>query len=124
MAAWLGDTSLNRLDATLRDVVASGATTPQRVIITTKPGQRTALKSLLSDLGRPVIADHPSIESLSTLVGVDDLPVLASYSDVVNIAADHVVRPTGLIGGLLGTVTGLTGGSAERRRSGAPARQR
>src|SRR5687767_1032836 len=85
----LGDSRLSRLDGTLRDVVASGTTTPQRVIITTKAGRRTALKSLLSDLGRPVIADHPSIESLSTLVGVDDLPVLASYSDVVNIAADH-----------------------------------
>ena len=106
----ISDTSLSRLDGTLRDVVASGTATPQRVIITTKAGQRTALKTLLSDLGRPVIADHPSIESLSALVDVDDLPVLASYSGVVNIAADHVVRPTGLIGGLLGTVTGLTSG--------------
>ena len=110
----LGSTQgLNRLDATLRDVVASGTTTPQRVIITTRPGQRTALKSLLSGLGRPVIADHPSIESLSVLVEVEDLSALASYPEVLSIASDHIVRPTSLIGGLLGTVTGVTSGLLE-----------
>ena len=49
------------------------------------------MKSLLSGLGRPVIADHPGIESLSALVGADDLPVLASYPDV----REHRGRPRG-----------------------------
>jgi serine protease AprX len=107
----LGSTPvLNRMDATLRGVVASGTTTSQRVIITTKPGARPAMKSLLTSLGRTVIADHPAIESLSAVVAAEDLEVLASYNSVVSIAADHVVRPTGLLDGLLGTVTGLTGG--------------
>ena len=105
---------LDRLDATLQTVVSTGVQAPQRVIITMRPGKRPAMRSLLTNLGRPVIAEHPGIESLSALVAADDLSTLVSYPEVLSIAADHVVRPTALLGGLTstltGTVTGLTSG--------------
>jgi serine protease AprX len=105
---------LRRLDARLRVVAESGTDQPQRVIIRVAPGMRGAMRRALSEHGDTVLADHASAEALTAVVHADDLEALAAAESIVSVSVDAVVRPHGLLGGLLGglveVATGLVGG--------------
>jgi serine protease AprX len=79
----------------------------QRVIIRVRPGRRLALAQQLVSRGNRVVTEHPSLEAITAVVRGEDLGPLADADDVLSISADAVVRPSDLIGGLLGTVTGV-----------------
>ena len=96
-----------RLDATLRERVARDTQTPQRVIIRVQPGNRAALRKSLEAHGDLVLAEHESIDAITAVVHGDDLGSLADADHTLSIAADAVVRPTGLLGSLLGTTAKL-----------------
>ena len=98
---------LSRLDATLRNALTSEQPVAQRVIIRVRPGRRLALEQQLASLGDRLVAEHPSLEAITAVVRGEDLGALADADDVLSISADAVVRPSDLIGGLLGTVTGV-----------------
>src|SRR5688572_13426601 len=101
--------SLQRLDGTLRNAVAGGERTPQRVIIRVRSGQRAAVRRMLEQHEDAVVAEHGAIEALTAVVHGDDLAHLAQNSSIVSVSTDAVVRPH-LLGGLLGIVGGLVGG--------------
>ncbi|HZM60770.1 MAG TPA: S8 family serine peptidase, partial [Vicinamibacterales bacterium] len=96
-----------RLDAKLRVVVDSGNEEPQRVIIRVRKGAHDELRRVLSSHGDAIVSEHESIDALTAVVHGDDLGALADREDVLSVSADAVVRPHGLLGGVLGVVDGL-----------------
>ena len=98
---------LSRLDATLRQALNAEQPVAQRVIIRVRPGRRLALEQQLTSRGNRVVMDHASLEAITAVVRGEDLGALADADDVLSISADAVVRPSDLIGGLVGTVTGV-----------------
>ena len=98
---------LSRLDATLREALTAEQPVAERVIIRVRPGRRLALEQQLVSRGNRVVTEHPSLEAITAVVRGEDLGPLADADDVLSISADAVVRPSNLIGGLLGTVTGV-----------------
>jgi serine protease AprX len=94
-----------RLDTTLQALVARGEQRPQRVIIRVRPGSRAALGRTLRGHGDRLVSEHQSIEAITAVVHGADLAALADDDSILSISADAVVRPTGLIGGLLGLTT-------------------
>jgi serine protease AprX len=97
-----------RLDATLQELVARGSDVPQRVIIRVQPGKRAALRQSLIAHGDQVLFDHPSIDAITAVVHGLDLGPLADGDQTLSIAADAIVRPTGLLGNLTSGLTSLT----------------
>jgi serine protease AprX len=95
-----------RLDATLRAVVADGAPEPQRVIIRVRPGSRAVIKQSLTGHGDQILGEHASIDALTAVIHGDDLATLADSDAVLSISADAIVRPHSLLGGLLGGIVG------------------
>lgn len=104
------DERFRRLDARLRVIANAGIDAPQRVIIRVRPGARDAMKRTLASRGGSLVADHAAVEALTAFVRGKDLEALANGSTVLSVSADAVVRPNGLLGGLLGGVLNLAGG--------------
>jgi serine protease AprX len=100
----------SRLDANLRVAADEGARSPQRVIITVRAGARAAVREALVAHGDRVLGEHESINAFTALVHGEDLGPLGDRADVVSVASDAVVRPSGLIGGLLGVVGAVVDG--------------
>lgn len=84
-----------KLDTALRRVVDDGASELQRVIITTTPGRRDALKADLDAHGALVTGDLASVAALSAVVDGADLTALAQLPDVRAISLDGVIAAHG-----------------------------
>lgn len=97
---------LQRLDARLRVIASAGIDQPQRVIIRVRPGTRDAMRRALAAHGDQVVFDHASGDALTAVVHGGDLEALASGGSVLSVSADAIVRPHGLLDGLLGLVAG------------------
>ena len=97
---------LNKLDGLLRSDVDQQAGGPRRVLIRTT--DKDALKQLLASQGHQLLPDLDESDTLSVVVPAEALEGLAKSSKVLGISADAIVRPhSDLLGGLLGTVTGV-----------------
>jgi serine protease AprX len=96
-----------RLDANLVAVLADIAPEPQRVIIRVRPGSRPALRNSLTAHGDQILGEHESIDALTAVIHGGDLATLADSEAVLSISSDAIVRPHGLLDGLLGLVGGL-----------------
>lgn len=99
-----------RLDLELRAVLADSAPEPQRVIIRVRPGSRTTFRKSLIAHGDQILGEHESIDGLTALIHGEDLAALADNDAILSVSVDAVVRPTGLLGGLLGGVLKLAVG--------------
>ena len=86
----------SRLDATLQAVVDQQVREPQRVIVTVRAGSREAVRQRLTAHGDQVLSEHRALDGITAILHAEDLPVLATSSDVLSIAADAIVRPTQL----------------------------
>jgi serine protease AprX len=93
-----------RLDAKLREAVDAGASQSQRVIIRVRPGSRGDVRKSLAAHGDQILGEHESIDALSAVVHGNDLAELADNDAILSVSADAIVRPHGLLGGLLGLV--------------------
>ena len=82
----------SKVDRGLRDAMKRSAG-PQRVIIRTKPGYRTSVKTALRDHGDHVDLDLPSIDGLAADVHGEDIDELAKSEGVLSISADAYVSP-------------------------------
>ena len=98
---------VERLDSHLREVLAGGTRDAQRVIIRVRPGRGSDVRRLLTSREDPVLAEHASIDALTAVVDGEELSRLAAHEGVVSVSTDAIVRPHGLLGGLLGIVGGL-----------------
>jgi serine protease AprX len=106
---------LKKLDGLLRVDVDQRAGGARRVLIRTTAQNRDAVKQLLASKGQ-LLAELDG-ETLTALVPAASLEGLAKSNSVLGVSADAVVRPTGLldglVGGLLGTVTNVLTGTVE-----------
>ncbi len=101
----------HKLDLNLRAALDAGRREPQRVIIRTRPGDRSSVRRAVTEHGDRLLADHESIDALTAVVGAEGLDQLASQPGVVSISTDAVVEAKllgGLLGGLLNVVGSLT----------------
>jgi serine protease AprX len=96
-----------RLDTRLRAVLDETAPKPQRVIIRVRPGSRLTLRESLRAHGDQILAEHHSLDALTAVVHGEDLGELADKDFVLSVSSDAIVRPHGLLGGLLGLVGGV-----------------
>jgi serine protease AprX len=100
---------LKKLDGLLRVDVDQQAGGARRVLIRTTAADKESLRRLLAAQGNQILADVDADDTLSVVVPSESLEALAQSNKVLGISADAVVRPTGLldglVGGLLGTVT-------------------
>jgi serine protease AprX len=96
-----------RLDEQLRAVLDDGAPAPQRVLIRVRPGSRTAVRQSLTAHGDQVLGELESIDGLTAVVHGEDLAELSNNNAILSVSADAIVRPHGLLGGLLGIVGGV-----------------
>lgn len=87
-----------KLDLALRQKLAAGAPSHERVIITVMPGMRPLLRNALGQHGDEIIAEHPSIDALTARVHRMDLEALASDPAVVAVSSDATVTATGTPG--------------------------
>src|SRR6267378_3956945 len=102
-----GQLRAERLDANLRAVLNDSTPEPQRVIIRVRPGSRPALRNSLTAHGDQVLGEHESIDALTAVVHGADLAALADNDAILSVSCDAIVRPHGLLGGLLGVVGGV-----------------
>jgi serine protease AprX len=109
-AASTASRGATRLDAQLRGVLGQSAPAPQRVIIRVRPGSRPALRDSLTAHGNLILSEHESIDALTAVVHGEDLATLGDNDAVLSVSTDAIVRPHGLLDGLLGGVGGLLGG--------------
>ena len=100
-----------RFDANLRAVLDSSTPESQRVIIRVRPGSRLALKNSLTAHGDRILGEHESIDALTAVVHGEDLAALADNDEILSVSSDAIVRPHGLLGGLLGGVVNVLGGA-------------
>jgi serine protease AprX len=84
-----------KLDLALRQKVAHGKRSPERVIITVRSGMRPLLREALGKHGDQLIAEHPSIEALTAVVHGEDLEALANDPAVVAVSYDAPVTVSG-----------------------------
>jgi serine protease AprX len=84
-----------KLDRALREAMQRDATSPQRVIITVKPGMRPLLRTALKKHGDQVLVEHPSIDALTAEVHGEDVAALANDPAVRSVSLDAKVTPTG-----------------------------
>ena len=119
-----------RLDTSLRAILDDPAPQPQRVIIRVRPGSRAALGRSLTDHGDRILVEHDSLDALTAVVHAEDLAELAHNDAILSVSADAIVRPSGVLEGLLRLVGGVANGlvevvgnvlSAERRGHVGPA---
>jgi serine protease AprX len=96
-----------RYDAHLREAVSRGGAESQRVIIRLRPGTRSATRQALAAHGDTILAEHESIDALTVVVHAEDVAALARNNAVLSVSTDAIVRPHGLLDGLLGVVGGL-----------------
>src|SRR5882672_11261895 len=96
-----------RLDAMLSAVLDDSTPEPQRVIIRVRPGSRAALRGSLTAHGDQILGEHESIDALTAVIHGGDLATLAGSDEVLSISSDAIVRPHGLLGGVLGLVGGV-----------------
>ena len=69
----------------------------------------TFRKSLTAH-GDQILGEHESIDALTALIHGEDLGELADNDAMLSVSVDAIVRPTGLLGGLLGGVLKLAVG--------------
>ncbi|HEY3043218.1 MAG TPA: S8 family serine peptidase, partial [Vicinamibacterales bacterium] len=93
-----------RLDTRLRAVLDETAPATQRVIIRVRPGSRLTLRESLTAHGDQILAEHDSLDALTAVVHGEDLGDLADKDFVLSVSSDAIVRPHGLLDGLLGGV--------------------
>jgi serine protease AprX len=86
-----------KLDLRLREALAQ-APIPQRVIVRTKAGCRSALRAALTAHGDVIEAEHPTFEALSAYVHGEDLEALANDPCVVTVSSNARVSSTGASG--------------------------
>ena len=91
-----------RLDTQLRGVLERSAPGPQRVIIRVRPGSRPAVRDSLTAHGDQILGEHESIDALTAVVHGEDLATLGDSDAVLSVSSDAIVRPHGLLDGLLG----------------------
>src|SRR5580693_2198544 len=91
-----------RLDTQLRGILDQGAPAPQRVIIRVRPGSRPAVRDSLTAHGDQILGEHESIDALTAVVHGEDLATLGDSDAVLSVSSDAIVRPHGLLDGLLG----------------------
>jgi len=96
-----GASHREKLDTHLRAALDAGSGDSQRVIIRVRPGERAALRRMLSEHGDRIVAEHESIDAITTVVHAEDLETLAGQQQVVSVSSDAIVRAK-LLGGLLG----------------------
>src|ERR1044072_5591440 len=96
-----------RLDTNLRALVDGAAPERQRVIIRVRPGNRPELERSLTATGDQIVAEHDASDTLTAFVHGADLGELADKDFVLSVSTDAIVRPHGLLDGLLGLVGGV-----------------
>src|SRR5687768_2850224 len=100
---------LKKLDGLLRVDVDQQAGGARRVLIRTTAENREAVKQLLAAKGE--VLSELDGDTLTAVVPAESLESIAQSSKVLGLSADAVVRPhgllDGLVGGLLGTVTNV-----------------
>jgi serine protease AprX len=84
-----------KLDLALRQKLANGTPSHQRVIVTVKPGLRSLLRSALEKHGDELLAEHPSIDALTAIVHGEDLAALANDPAVLSVSIDATVTVAG-----------------------------
>jgi len=99
---------LKKLDGLLREDVDQHAGGARRVLIRTTAENRDAVRQLLAAQGNAVLEDLGS-DTLTAVVPAEALESLAKSAKVNGISADAIVRPHGLLDGLLGVVGGTLG---------------
>jgi serine protease AprX len=109
-AAAAGQSRRSRLDRQLRAELDADSGGEKRVIIRARADKRASLRLALAAHGDRIIAEHAEIDALTAVVHADDLDALAEQDGVISVSSDAIVRPHGLLGGLLGLVTGVVGG--------------
>jgi serine protease AprX len=100
---------LKKLDGLLRTDVDQRATGARRVLIRTTAADREAVRRLLQAQGNQILPDLTDDRTLNVVVPADALETLAKSGKVLGISADAVVRPHGLLDGLLGALTKTVG---------------
>ncbi|PYR03428.1 MAG: hypothetical protein DMG00_26295, partial [Acidobacteria bacterium] len=95
-----------RLDLSLQAAADAGSRDPQRVIISVRPGSRSAVRSALAARGDQILAEHDSIDAITAVVRGEDLETFGSHDGVVSVSRDAVVRAHGLLGGVVGGLLG------------------
>src|SRR5438876_1060260 len=100
-----------RLDTRLQAVLDETAPQPQRVIIRVRPGSQGALRDNLTAHGDQILAEHESLSALTAVVHGEDLGDLADKDFVLSVSTDAIVRPHGLLDGVLGGAGNLLGGA-------------
>ena len=113
-----------RLDLSLQAAAAAHSRDPQRVIISVRPGSRSAVRRALAAHGDRILAEHDSIDAITAVVRGQELETLASHDAVVSVSRDAVVSAHG------GQVEAATAGEGKGatftvhlHRSQAPTRQ-
>ena len=81
----------SKLDRVLRKAAAAGDTSPQRVIVRTRPGRSASVAERLARHGDRIEANHRRLESLTALVHGDDLLALEADPDVEALSIDAVI---------------------------------
>src|SRR5438874_7257789 len=98
-----------KLDIHLRAALDAGTNDAQRVIIRVRPGERAALRRMLSERGDQIVAEYESFDAVTAVVAAVDLERLSEQQQIISVSSDAVVRAK-LLGGLLGGVLNLVGG--------------
>src|SRR5690349_10912612 len=93
-----------RLDSQLRAVLDQSAPAAQRVIVRARPGARATVADSLKAHGDVIVAEHESLDAVTAIVHPGDLDELADSDFVLSVSSDAIVRPNGLLDGLLGLV--------------------
>ena len=104
---------LKKLDGLLRLDVDQQAGGVRRVLIRTTAADKEALRGLLAAQGNEILPDLDGDDTLNVVVPAESLEALAKSGKVLGISADAIVRPHGLLDGLLGTVTKVLTGTVD-----------
>jgi len=104
---------LKKLDGLLRLDVDQQAGGARRVLIRTTAADKEALRGLLAAQGNEILPDLDGDDTLNVVVPAESLEALAKSGKVLGISADAIVRPHGLLDGLLGTVTKVLTGTVD-----------
>src|SRR4029078_1028636 len=95
-----------KLDESLRNLVESGCTDSQSVIVRPKPGSRGGLRDSLKAHGNKVAGEFATINAVAATVSCSDLQTLASFQYTLSVSSNARVTSDAL-----GTLTGGLGQS-------------